>query len=114
MLGELPANSLLTADAGFTGYDFAKTVLQSGCELLIRVGSNVTLLKKLGYVRESGGTVFVPASETVRVLTVWHHEAEVMIFSGPFTSGLTRRLALSSLRLCFVLSLLKVHVIQFI
>lgn len=66
MLSELPANSLLTADAGFTGYDFAKTVLQSGCELLIRVGSNVTLLKKLGYVRESGGTVYVWPDKAAR------------------------------------------------
>lgn len=59
MLASLPKNSLLTADAGFVGYDFSKTVLGSGCELLVRVGSNVKLLKQLGFVRESQGTVYV-------------------------------------------------------
>lgn len=59
MLDSLPPNSLLVADPGFVGYDFAKTVLDSGCQLLIRVGANVKLLRHLGYVRESLNTVYV-------------------------------------------------------
>ncbi|MBN2216228.1 MAG: hypothetical protein JW719_02505 [Pirellulales bacterium] len=37
----------MTADAGFVGYDLWKTVLDAGRHLLVRVGSNVKLLKKL-------------------------------------------------------------------
>jgi hypothetical protein len=59
MLDDLPAEALLTGDAGFVGYDFAQQVLASGRQLLVRVGSNVTLLKQLGYVRESAGTVYL-------------------------------------------------------
>lgn len=49
MLDALPAGALLTADAGFVGYDLAQAVLAGGRQLLVRVGSNVTLLKQLGY-----------------------------------------------------------------
>ena len=66
MLDGLPEDSLLTADPGFVGYDFAKTVLSSGCELLVRVGSNVKLLKKLGFVRESNGIVYVWPDKAAR------------------------------------------------
>lgn len=59
MRGSLPPKSLLTADAGFIGYDFADTFLKSGHHVLLRVGSNVRLLKKLGYVEESEGLVYL-------------------------------------------------------
>jgi len=59
MLDAAPAGSLLTADAGFVGYDLWKTVLEAGRHLLVRVGSNVKLLKKLGYVREYEGLVYL-------------------------------------------------------
>jgi hypothetical protein len=59
MLGSVPVGSLLTADAGFVGYDLWKTVLDGGHQLLIRVGSNVKLLKKLGYARERDGLVYL-------------------------------------------------------
>jgi hypothetical protein len=59
MLDSAPAGSLLTADAGFVGYDLWKTVLDAGRHLLVRVGSNVKLLKKLGYVRECEGLVYL-------------------------------------------------------
>jgi len=59
MLGSIPAESLLTADAGFVGYDLWKTVLDAGHQLLVRVGSNVKLLKKLGYARERNGVVYL-------------------------------------------------------
>lgn len=59
MLPELPENSLITADAGFVGYDFWNSVLDAGHSFVIRVGSNVRLLRKLGYARQSGHTVYL-------------------------------------------------------
>jgi hypothetical protein len=59
MLDSTPVGSLLTADAGFVGYDFWKTVLDADRHLLVRVGSNVKLLKKLGYARECNGSVYL-------------------------------------------------------
>jgi len=59
MLDSTPVASLLTADAGFVGYDFWKTALDAGRHLLVRVGSNVKLLKKLGYARECEGLVYL-------------------------------------------------------
>ncbi|MBT5018864.1 MAG: transposase [Planctomicrobium sp.] len=66
MLDSLPENALLTGDAGFVGYGFARTVLESGSQLLVRVGANVKLLKKLGYVRESNGIVYVWTDKAAR------------------------------------------------
>ena len=66
MLKDLPEGSLMTADAGFVGYDFARQVLESGRHLLVRVGANVKLLRKLGFVRESSGTVYVWPDEAAR------------------------------------------------
>lgn len=60
MLDTLPARALLLADAGFTGYDLLKAVLGGGRSFVIRVGSNVRLLTKLGYaVREFDGLVYL-------------------------------------------------------
>lgn len=59
MLPSLPQGSLLTADAGFVGYDFWKTIQDAGHQLLVRVGSNVKLLRKLGYVRERNDIVYL-------------------------------------------------------
>src|SRR5208283_606994 len=59
MLASLPLLSLLTADAGFVGYEFLKAVLNAGHQLLVRVGSNVNLLTKLGYAREHNGLVYL-------------------------------------------------------
>ena len=39
------------------GYDFWKSIEDEGHHFLMRVGSNVTLLKKLGYCRESHNIV---------------------------------------------------------
>jgi len=50
--------TLFCADAGFVGYDFWKGIASPGYHFLIRVGSNVRLLKKLGYVRERNGIVY--------------------------------------------------------
>jgi hypothetical protein len=59
MLSTLPPHALLVADAGFVGYEFWQTILSSGRHLLVRVGSNVRLLQKLGYARERAGTVYL-------------------------------------------------------
>lgn len=59
MLGELPAAALIAADAGFVGYEVLRTVIDSGRHVLVRVGSNVRLLKKLGWAKESAGTVYL-------------------------------------------------------
>jgi len=59
MLPELPKNSLITADAGFVGYDFWSAILAAGHHLVIRVGANVRLLRKLAYARQYEHTVYL-------------------------------------------------------
>jgi len=60
MLPQLPATALITADAGFVGYDFLRAIHDGGRHFLIRVGSNVRLLKKLGFARhETDRTVYL-------------------------------------------------------
>jgi Transposase DDE domain len=59
MIESLPKGALIAADAGFVGYDCWKEIIDSGRDLLVRVGSNVRLLKKLGYVREQRGLVYL-------------------------------------------------------
>lgn len=59
MLPSLPPGALLTADAGFVGYDGWKALRESGRHLLVRVGANVRLLKSLGRARERHGLVWL-------------------------------------------------------
>jgi hypothetical protein len=59
MIDGLPAKALVTADAGFVGYETWKMLLDSGRHLLIRVGANVRLLKNLGYAEETNGLVYL-------------------------------------------------------
>jgi hypothetical protein len=67
MIAALPADALVTADAGFVGYEYWKALLDSGRQLLIRVGANVRLLKGLGYAREEAGRVYLwPDREAAR------------------------------------------------
>ncbi len=66
MLAELPEKSLLTADAGFVGYDFWTTVLKAGHHFVIRVGGNVRLLCKLGYRRQYAHTVYLWPDEAAK------------------------------------------------
>jgi len=54
---EFPENTLFCGDAGFVGYDFWQA-LAADHHFLVRVGGNVRLLKKLGYVRERDGIVY--------------------------------------------------------
>lgn len=67
MIATLPAHALVTADAGFVGYEYWKALLDSGRHLLIRVGANVRLLRGLGYVQERAGLVYLwPDREAAR------------------------------------------------
>ncbi len=56
MFDELPAKSLLVADAGFIGYDLCREMLGKNQHFLLRVGGNVHLLTDLGYDYEVAGT----------------------------------------------------------
>jgi hypothetical protein len=60
LLGLLPPQALLVADAGFVGYDLVTSILAGGSQFLIRVGSNVTLLRQLGFAQvEADNTVYL-------------------------------------------------------
>jgi hypothetical protein len=60
MLPDLPPRSLVVADAGFTGYEFYRRILAAKQSFLLRVGSNVHLLKELGtFEREGSDTVYL-------------------------------------------------------
>jgi hypothetical protein len=59
MLDELPPHALVAGDAGFVGYDYLQAVLASGRQVLVRVGSNVRLLRQLGWTREVANTVYL-------------------------------------------------------
>jgi hypothetical protein len=64
---EFPENTLFCGDAGFTGYELWKAAIDRGHQILIRVGANVTLLRKLGYyARERGGIVYCWPSAAAR------------------------------------------------
>lgn len=64
MMNDIPADALVVADAGFAGYAYWKSILESGRHFLIRVGSNVRLLRSLGYVEDRDGLVYLwPDSE---------------------------------------------------
>jgi hypothetical protein len=64
---QFPENTLFCGDAGFTGYDLWKAAIDRGHQILIRVGANVTLLRKLGYyARERGGIVYCWPSAAAR------------------------------------------------
>lgn len=54
-LDELPENALLVMDAGFTGFDLLRELLDRRVHLLLRIGHNVRLLARLGlYPRAAG------------------------------------------------------------
>lgn len=60
MLPELPEKTLLLMDAGFAGYQTIDQLQQAGHAFVMRVGRNVTLLRKLGYhLRERADIVYL-------------------------------------------------------
>ena len=83
MLGELPENSLIAADAGFVGYDFWSEVKDAGHNFVIRAGANVRLLKELGFAREYDNTVYLWPNATAKkekppmvLRAVWVHNGK--------------------------------------
>jgi hypothetical protein len=69
MIHLLPKCAMLLADAGFSGYELMKALLDHNNHFLIRVGANVKLLTKLGYAyREHKQTVYLwPLSKQGRI-----------------------------------------------
>lgn len=59
MLPLLPIQALLVADAGFVGYEFLQAIAAGQRHFLIRIGSNVSLLRKLGFYYEQQDTVYL-------------------------------------------------------
>jgi hypothetical protein len=60
LLGLLPPQALLVADAGFVGYDLLTAILAGSSQFLIRVGNNVTLLRELGFAQvQADNTVYL-------------------------------------------------------
>jgi hypothetical protein len=60
LLGVLPADTLLVADAGFTGFELLNELRHRGAHFLVRVGRGITLLAELGYARREGrSTVYL-------------------------------------------------------
>ncbi len=59
-LDDLPMDTLLVADAGFTGFEFLSSLRARGVSFLVRVGRGVRLLRELGYyTREGKHTVYL-------------------------------------------------------
>lgn len=60
MLRRLPADALLVGDAGFVGYPVWNRMQQMGLHFLVRAGSNVNLLRGLGYgLAQHGDLVYL-------------------------------------------------------
>lgn len=58
MLDHLPGNARLIGDAEYIGYPLWSKIHNSGRSFLVRVGSNLTFLKKLGKYRREDGFVY--------------------------------------------------------
>jgi hypothetical protein len=61
-----PENTLICGDAGFVGYAFWRTIVEQGHSFLIRVGSNIRLIKHLGVVRHKGDIVYCWPDEAMK------------------------------------------------
>ncbi len=83
MLDDLPAGCLITGDAGFVGYELARAILSGGRQIVIRVGSNVKLLKKLGVFEESYNTVYLWPDKTARRKGLPPLVFRLVVMSGP-------------------------------
>jgi hypothetical protein len=59
MAPSLPPGSLVTADAGFIGYDLCRRLSAAGVSFLLRVGQNITLLATSPDKRVSGKRVWL-------------------------------------------------------
>jgi IS4 transposase len=59
MIDDTPANTVFVADAGFTGYEFLKEIMDSGRHFIVRIGANVKLLKGLCVHERKGNIVYL-------------------------------------------------------
>jgi IS4 transposase len=59
MLPELPADAIVAGDAGMVSFQSLHEALARGLHMLVRVGSNIRLLKRLGFVREHQDIVYL-------------------------------------------------------
>ena len=59
MLPELPSGALVVGDARFMGFDLLRRMDRRGLRFLVRVGANVRLLRRLGFVQENRNTVYL-------------------------------------------------------
>ncbi len=59
MIADLTSPTVFIGDAGFVGYEYANAVIEAGHHIIVRFGSNVTLLKKLGFARNREGIVYL-------------------------------------------------------
>lgn len=90
MLADLPAQSLLVADAGFTGFDMLHRITESGRRFLVRVGSNVHLLQKLGYTEMEGKSMVylwpeakrTKAPQVLRLIKVTHGKKSMYLLTN--------------------------------
>lgn len=57
LVGRLPEDALLVADAGYTGFDLLSELRASGVSFLIRVGRGARLLTELGDHRREGKNI---------------------------------------------------------
>ena len=62
---QFPENTLFCGDGGYVGNDFWRAIQDHGHHFLVRVGSNIRLLKSLGYARERNGIVYFWPREAV-------------------------------------------------
>lgn len=68
MMAGLTSPTVFVGDAGFVGYEYAKAVIEAGHHIIVRVGSNVTLLKNLGFARNREGLVYLWPSKMAKRL----------------------------------------------
>lgn len=54
---EFPEKTLFCGDAGFVGYDFWKSIVDTGQDFLVRVGGNVSLLSETADIKRLGGGI---------------------------------------------------------
>lgn len=59
MLDDLPDETLLIADAGFTGYELLSELDERGVAFIVRVGANTTLYTQLRSARESRSVGYI-------------------------------------------------------
>ncbi len=62
----LPEDSLLTADAGFAGYEYWASLIESRIHFIIRVGSGVHLLKELGEWQQNDDRIWLWPAHVAR------------------------------------------------